>query len=139
MTRPVLVVAAAAALLLGGCAASPGGADADAVVHEFYAAVADDDGDAACALLAPSALENLEDDTGEPCPDAVLAGDVGTTLVERAPAGPATSVHVAGRAAQVVLPDDVTFLTVDGDSWRLTAAGCDARPQRPYDCVIEGG
>ena len=138
MTRPVLAVVAVVALL-AGCAARPDAVAADAAVHDFYAAVADEDGDAACALLAPSALENLESDSDEPCAEAVLDGDVGATLTARVPDGPATSVHVAGRAAQVVLPDDVVFLTVDGDAWRLTAVGCDARPERPYDCVIEGG
>jgi hypothetical protein len=32
----------------------------------------------------------------------------------------------------------VLFLTVSGDHWLVTAAGCDARPDRPYDCVLEG-
>jgi hypothetical protein len=34
---------------------------------------------------------------------------------------------------------DVVFLSVFGDHWLITAAGCTARGDRPYDCTVMGG
>jgi hypothetical protein len=43
---------------------------------------------------------------------------------------------VAGRQAQVRLGGDTVFLARSGDGWVVTAAGCDPRPDRPYDCEV---
>lgn len=124
---------------VGGCgAARPGATAADATVETFYRAVSADDGTGACAVLAPATVETLEDDADEPCAEAVLDGEVGETLAERAEDPRDPSARVAGRAAQVTVATDVVFLTISGDHWLVTAAGCDARPDRPYDCVLEG-
>jgi len=127
-----------AAVLVGGCTGRPGTATAGEVAQEFYRAVAADQPEAACALLAPMTVESLEDDAGAPCQDAILAGDVGDTLLARAADAVDPEATVAGRQAQVTVASDVLFLTVSGDTWLITAAGCDARPDRPYDCVLEG-
>jgi hypothetical protein len=129
-----LVVAATAS----ACSSRPDGDDAARTVQDFYRAVTDDDGARACALLAPVTREALEDDTNERCEVAVVEGDLGSTLVARAPRDTSASTTVAGREAQVVVPDDVAFLTVSGTAWLITAAGCDARPDRPYDCALAG-
>jgi hypothetical protein len=132
-----------AALLVAGASvaacgpARPTGATAVETATSFYAAIDRQDGAAACALLAPATTESLESDADEPCDEAVLDGEVGATLASRA-AGSDGSASLAGRQAQVLRADDVVFLTVSGTAWRITAAGCDARPDRPYDCVLEG-
>jgi hypothetical protein len=124
---------------MAGCGrVGPDGAGADATATTFYRAVAAGDGAGACTLLAPATREALEDDAGGPCSDAILDGDVGDTLTERAgdESGPVS--RVAGRQAQVSTSGDTLFLTISGEHWLITAAGCDPRPDRPYDCVLEG-
>ncbi|WP_435738090.1 hypothetical protein V5D56_05710 [Cellulosimicrobium sp. PMB13] len=122
---------------LSACA-GPDASDAQDVVESFSAAIAAGDGDAACGLLLPDAAEALAEDTGQPCEDAVVdpsgpLADVvaaaGDLVVE--------DVHVAGRQAQVVTASDTLFLAHSGDGWVVTAAGCTARPDRPYDCEVE--
>ncbi|WP_315099134.1 hypothetical protein [uncultured Cellulomonas sp.] len=135
--RPVCL-AVGAALALAGCTSRPAAETAGTAARDFYRAVAAADGAGACALLAPATAEALEDDAGLPCDEAILDGDVGETLTERAQDGSTPSGRVAGRQAQVTLPTDVLFLTVSGSRWLITAAGCDPRPPRPYDCVLEG-
>ncbi|MCA5894856.1 hypothetical protein LEP48_18030 [Isoptericola sp. NEAU-Y5] len=58
-----------------------------------------------------------------------LVGTDGPAQVEEA--------HVAGRQAQVATGDDTYFLALSGDGWVITAAACEPRPQRPYDCEVE--
>ena len=129
-----------AAVLLVGCSAGPRGEDAVAAAREFFDAVADDDLDGACALLAPATVDALERETGASCPEAVGDGETGLVLqaVAVTAQDAAASATVAGRQAQVVLGDEVTFLTLSGDSWRVTATACTPRPERPYDCELEG-
>ena len=134
---PALGLTLTGVALLAGCG-RPDAAAADATAEHFYQAVEAAEGADACSFLAPATVENLEDDAGEPCADAILAGEVGDTLTSRADDATDPVARVAGRQAQAVLPMDVVFLTVSGDHWLITAAGCDARPQRPYDCVLEG-
>lgn len=131
----VLVVVAAT---LTACVpARPAPDSAIDVATTFYDAVGRQDGAAACELLAPVTVETLEGDAEEPCAEAVLGGDVGDVLTART-GSTSGSTSVAGRQAQVVLTTDVVFLTVSGTTWRIVAAGCDPRPERPYDCVLEG-
>ncbi|NUU19730.1 hypothetical protein HP550_21010 [Cellulomonas humilata] len=136
MARGAAVVVVGTAL--AACVpARPASTSAVDVAVAFYDAVDRADGGAACDLLAPVTVESLEDDADESCSEAVLDGEVGETLTART--GDASgSATVAGRQAQVVLADDVLFLTVSGTTWRIVAAGCDPRPDRPYDCVLEG-
>jgi hypothetical protein len=44
-----------------------------------------------------------------------------------------------GRGAQVQLDGDVVFLSIFGGQWLITAAGCQSRGERPYDCILKGG
>lgn len=131
----------AAAALLAGCAASPNGSEAVDAARGFYQAVLDGDGPAGCGMLAPATLEALEEEAGERCADALLGGDVGLALTGTAEAAidaGTQSVTVAGRQAQVVLDDEVTFLVASGSGWLVSAAACSPRPERPYDCLVEG-
>jgi hypothetical protein len=106
------------------------------VAQEFYAAVGDGDGEAACTLLAPAVVEAVEDEEGEPCADALTSGDLGAALSARASDGDVT-VRRAGGQAQARTPQDTLFLAASGDTWVVTAAACDPRPPRPYDCALE--
>jgi hypothetical protein len=115
---------------LAGCAASHGeSADVAAVARSLFEAVDRHDGRAACAVLAPAAAESLE--TGNSaCKDEVTT--VGLT------GGPISRVQVWGDRAQVRAGSDTVFLAqFGGRGWKITAAGCEPRQDRPYDCEIE--
>ncbi len=134
------VAALSIAAVLGGCSSTPGGDQAAETVADFYQAVLDQDAVVACRMLAPATIDALEDSEG-PCADSLLVDEVGERLAEAAeesggPQEPSTTV--AGRHAQVVFGDEATFLVVSGAGWRISAAGCEPRPERPYDCVVEG-
>jgi hypothetical protein len=46
---------------------------------------------------------------------------------------------VYGQWAQVRIGGDTVFLAVFPGSWRVVAAGCQSRGDRPYDCQVQGG
>jgi hypothetical protein len=127
------VAAMLAAAALAGCG-GPGGREdaASAVAVRLLEAVDRDDGAAACAVLAPQTLADLEKSADQPCADAVLDEDL------PAP-GRVTNTNVYGQWAQVRLDDDTIFLAVFRDGWRVVAAGCQPQGNRPYDCVLQGG
>lgn len=120
------------ALALTGCS---GAADADVhrVATDFYSALADADGAAACRLLAPDTREELEASSGSPCAEAVLA--------ELDAANGDPSVVVSGSGARVRVGSDTAFLAEYAAGWLVTAAGCTPppAPDRPYDCSVKGG
>jgi hypothetical protein len=124
-----LVLAAAA---LAGCG-GPGGREeaASAVAVRLLDAVDRDDGAAACAVLAPETLADLEQSADQPCARAVLDEDL------PAP-GRMINTNVYGQWAQVRLDDDTVFLAVFRDGWRVVAAGCKPQGDRPYDCALQG-
>ena len=97
----------------------------------FYSAVSAGDGAAACGLLIPDAVRELEDSAASGCAQAILQEDLpsATRIV---------SIDVYGRTARVVLDGDTAFLTETGNGWRVTGVGCVARPGRPYDCTVKG-
>lgn len=67
---------------------------AETAARDLVTAVAQGDGDAACALLAPEARDELERSSGEPCVRAVMAEDL---PIDRDP----ESTHVFDTMAQV--------------------------------------
>lgn len=118
--------------LVAGCAGlAPDPARAADVAAAFSQAVADGDGGAACDLLAPRTFEALADE-GQSCDEAVLEAGLSTEAMA------VEDARAYGRQAQVELDSDVMFLTRDGSAWLVTAAGCTERPDRPYDCLVEG-
>jgi hypothetical protein len=137
--RPVRhrgLVAALAVLALitsAGCASAGERATAAAAVAtRLLTVVAGGDGAAACAMLAPDTVSELEQSAGKPCARAILDADL------PAP-GSVTRADVYGQWAQVRLSDDTVFLAVFPGGWRVVAAGCQPRQDRPYDCVLKGG
>ncbi len=138
MLRPVHTLRRAAASLtvatmaLTGCASVNERADAAATVAvRLLTAVQDDDGAGACAVLAPETLSELEQSAGTGCAEAILDEDL------PAP-GDIRKSEVFGQWAQVRLDGDTVFLAVFPQGWRVVAAGCTSRGERPYDCDLQG-
>jgi hypothetical protein len=96
----------------------------------FQAALRDHDLTGACQLLSEEARHKLESGSGKPCPIALADVDL--------PTGTANSIEVWGDNAQVRLDPGVLFLAEFREGWKVTAAGCQPRPDMPYDCDVEG-
>jgi hypothetical protein len=130
------VTAARAFLVIGvavtGCAlgcSNSGTAAPSRTAQQFVTAVRDGDGRAACALLSEQARSAAEGMGDASCAELV------TGLKEHD-----TGVHgsqVWGDTAQVRIGSDVVFLRRVDATWWITAAGCTARPHRPYDCEVQ--
>ena len=126
-----LVAVVAAGVAPSGCGSVSGREEAaTAAAQRFLDAVTDGDGVAACAVLAPKTVEELEKSGS--CSEAVLDEDLPEP-------GPVETADVYGQWARVVMPDDTVFLAVFPDGWRVVAAGCRPAGEGPYDCVLQGG
>ena len=121
-------------VLAGALNACGSGQDAEVegVATDFHTAISDRDGDAACALLAPSTVTELESSAGKPCPQAVVEEKL-------PPASDPVSVDVFGTSGQVRFDSETTFLARYEQGWRVVAAGCTPRESHPYDCTLTGG
>jgi hypothetical protein len=136
MRRPLLVAAvgmmAGAATVISGCSALNPGTDAAVeTVQRFRGELAAGHAGRACALLAPHTVEGVEDGETGSCPDKLAR-------LSLPHSGALTDSRAYGRSAQVLLQDDTVFLTRSGNEWRITAAGCIPRGERPYDCDVKG-
>ena len=133
MNQRRLAIGLLAPLLgLAGCASVGDRAEsAAATAVRFLQDVADGNGESACTALAPDTAAELEQSDHKPCRDAVLDEDL------PAP-GTAGQTSVYGQWAQVHLTDDTVFLAAFPGGWRVVAAGCQPRAQRPYDCTLSG-
>jgi hypothetical protein len=119
-------------LLATGCAGVGDREDAaGSVAVRMLTAVASDDGPAACATLAPETLAELEQSAGTACAEAILDQDLPEP-------GAVEQSRVYGQWAQVRLTGDTVFLAVFPGGWRVVAAGCTPRGERPYDCELQG-
>lgn len=133
VVRRVTTLLSLTVLALAGCGSVHERGDAaSSVAVQMLGAVERADGADACAVLAPDTISELEESAGKPCPVAVLEQDL------PAP-GAVTATAVYGQWAQVRLSEDTVFLGVFPDGWRVVAAGCTPRTERPYDCVLQGG
>ncbi|WP_433534461.1 hypothetical protein ACQPZK_20010 [Micromonospora sp. CA-249363] len=121
------------AVLTVGCSQVTARGDAAAeVAVRMLSAVVAKDGVAACSLLAPDTAAGLEHSVDMPCAEAILG--------ENLPGpGQVSASEVYGQQAQVRLDGDTVFLSVFPGGWRVVAAGCTARDDKPYDCVLRGG
>ncbi|HEX8085034.1 MAG TPA: hypothetical protein VF529_12155 [Solirubrobacteraceae bacterium] len=128
---PVLL---ALALIAGGCGTADDRDQVDATVERFYDAVRQDDGEAACAELGESLLEQVESQTEQSCRGVVTRLEYeGGEIV-------ATEVYVTN--AKVDLRSgESAFLSRERDGWKLSAIGCKAEKgkpaDRPFECEVE--
>jgi hypothetical protein len=131
--RSTVALVPATLLALTGCASVGHRADAaDAVATGLLTAAQRKDGAAACAILAPDTAAEVAESGDKPCAEAILD--------EQLPQpGTVAGTDVYGQWAQVRLSDDTLFLAVFPDGWRVVAAGCTPRENRPYQCVLQGG
>ncbi|MER6590291.1 hypothetical protein ABT214_00175 [Micromonospora purpureochromogenes] len=129
----VAVGAALAVVAVAGCGSVTDRGDAAAAVTvRMVDAVTAKDGVAACALLAPDTAAELEQTADKPCAEAILEAHLPGP-------GAVSDSRVYGQWAQVRLNGDTVFLAVFPGGWRVVAAGCTARGDEPYDCVLQGG
>lgn len=129
-TRVVTCVLVLLAGLVGGCGSGQDDTVAS-VSDRFYDAVAARDGAAACAVLAPETLSELEQAEGKRCAEAILA--------EKPPeVGAVESVSVFGTMAEVRYQEETVFLARFQTGWRVMAAICRPQPHAPYDCRLKG-
>lgn len=129
---PYALVALCAVLPLAGCAGQ-GSVEDDSAARAAvrFSAAASADPQAACGLLAPQTRLELEGNEG-PCPQALPGQDL--------PAGGGSRrAEVYGKDAIVHLEKDTVFLARFDDGWRVTAAGCTANGDHPYDCTVKAG
>jgi hypothetical protein len=119
-------------LVSAGCGAVAVREDAArSVAERFHAAVGARDAARACGLLAPATREDLEHSRGEGCLQAVLSTGIRS-------AGAVGHIDVYGDQARVVFAHDTVFLATFSAGWRVTAAGCHPRGERPYQCELRG-
>ena len=129
-------LAVLAAPALAGCSAlAPDAPSAEGVAVAFAAAIESGSAAEACAMLARGTVEEIESSEDAPCEQVILSLGL--------PAGgQGRTAEAFGRGAIVELDNDTVFLVGNGAgdvrSWRVTAAGCEPRTERPYDCVVKG-
>ncbi|MFI2780451.1 hypothetical protein [Streptomyces sp. ALB3] len=133
-TSRVLVWASALLVSLSACGGAGGrSAEVSAAAAALERSLADGDRAATCAALAPETLGEVEEAEKKACVDAIGTQDL-------PPGGRVRAVDVYGRQARAVLASDTLFLSRFPDGWKIVAAGCrPSRPDRPYQCSVEGG
>jgi hypothetical protein len=99
--------------------------------QRFHQALTSGEPAAACGLLAPATLKQVEQSAHTPCAQALADADIPDATV-------VTTTDVYGTNARVVLGSDTVFLARFGAQWQVTAAGCKPRPGLPYDCDVKG-
>lgn len=104
---------------------------AERTAVEFERALSDGDAGRACELLAPKTKSDLEESAGKRCPQALAE----ESLPE---AGRTRKAESFGTMAQVRFDGDVLFLAQFQGGWKVLAAGCEDRPDQPYDCAVGG-
>jgi hypothetical protein len=75
-------------------------------------------------------------EAGKACADAIGDEDLPDP-------GDVTGVDIDGQWAKVAMTadggDGTVFLAMFPGGWRVAAAGCRSRGERPYDCAVQGG
>lgn len=121
--------------LLAACGNAVNRDQVRSVVEDFYAAVRNDQGAAACNLLSEAAAKQLESQTGQSCRGVITRLDYAGGRTEVA------DVQIAATQAKVLLANGETmFLNRRSDGWRLTGVACkpeEGKPRdRPMDCEV---
>jgi hypothetical protein len=125
-----VVAAGIAGAIVIGLARSGDDPAAGSTVERFAAALDQQDGRAACVELSADTRNALESDEASECERAILELDL--TL------GEVSSVEVADAAATVELDEGGSvYLDSTSEGWRISAVGCEPRPDAPDDCEVE--
>ena len=133
MRRLVTLALIAAAAGAAGCGNRDEQGAVRSTVARFYAAVAHEDGRAACAELSQPTIQQLVSSEGTSCRKAV----VGLKLHGGRPGS--TTVYELNAAVQLAGGDRV-FLSRDPDGWKVDAAGCSTQgppATHPFDCLLQ--
>jgi len=133
VVRNVLTIGVLAGMLLtgGGCSSSQV-PDVTAASELFYASLGQSDAGEACRLLSPAARSELEQSSGQGCPDALLEEELPA-------ADDVASAQVYGTMAIVTTGKDTMFLSRFRDGWLVTAVGCQPIGHADlYDCSVTG-
>jgi uncharacterized lipoprotein NlpE involved in copper resistance len=119
--------AVACAVILAGCAARPEQDAAMTAAGRFLDAVSRSDTNAACALLTTPTREELVSSEGQPCSRAFPVDRLG---------GAVESADTWSDQAMVNTNHGTLFLTEFDTGWFVSAAGCTADGDAPYQCVL---
>jgi hypothetical protein len=114
------------AVLTTGCGDGPAADDAAQLAAQFEEAVQGKQFGAACRLLSPDVQQSL-DDCEQELQDAALPTVSGVA-----------DTAVYGQNGVVRWPTETVFVSRFPGGWRVIAAGCTPRQDRPYDCAISG-
>lgn len=131
-TARLLAWGLAACLLggLAGCGRAGDERDARRTAQELYSAVAAKHGARACAMLTAAAVQALEQEEKAACARAVTSVDL--------KGGRTARTEVFGTGAAVTFADGtLAYLDQTGAGWRVSAAGCEPRGDRPAECELE--
>jgi hypothetical protein len=130
VTYLVLITAGiVAAIVIGLVRGADDAAAADAV-ERFVQAIEAQDGRAACNELSADTRAALESEEGSECEQALLSLQLSL--------GPVSEVKVAETSATVELSEGGSaYLEETSEGWRITAVGCEPRPDAPDECEVE--
>lgn len=129
--RITCALAIASLICLAGCGTSDDERGARLSVDRFEAALEAADGAKACEQVSEETASKLEGSQKKPCEQAILSLDL-------APSREIVDASVWVTSAQVQLDGDTLFLDETPAGWKISAAGCESRPNAPYECELEG-
>lgn len=104
---------------------------AEAAATGFLEAYSAQDGARACELIAPETRLQVEKQEQKPCEQAVLAVDLPDI-------GDVQRTQVFSGEGVVVTSEQTVFVSEFDLGWRVTAAGCTSRGEKPHDCEVQG-
>ena len=117
-------------ILASGCGTADDRDQARASASEFFAALEERDGHAACDHLSPPTADALERQEKASCPEAILDQDLGE--------GAVASVAVYETDAVVALRGgERAYLDRRAGGWKVSAAGCKLKATGPAECELE--
>jgi hypothetical protein len=116
-----------AVVVVTGCGGGQAADDAQQLANRFEQAVQSKDFGQACDLLSPEVQQSL-DDCAKELEEAELPEVTGVP-----------NAAVYGQNGLVTWAAETVFVSRVPGGWRVIAAGCTPRPDRPYDCAISGG
>ena len=125
-----MVVAGIAAAIAIGLARTDDDPAAGETVERFVRALDTRDAAAACRELSAEARGALESQEGSECETALPELELSL--------GDVRSVEVADTSAGVELTTGGSvYLDETDEGWRISAAGCEPRPDAPDDCQLQ--